>query len=635
MIVSLMSNISRGLRFGLKKRMRIATLLRALPPAAAFALAGVCPAFADSEMEIRLALDKPVIELGRQASLTVTVTGASGFVEPDLPEIDGLDIIARGRTQSVQIINMKVKSSKIFGYAVEPRKPGRFTIGPIRIERRGKVHKSNSVELIVLESPEFDRASGSAAAPRNVIVEATVDKADPYIGQQVTLIFRFARRVGARIRNAGYQLPELPGFWNEGMESKREYKRNVDGLDYVVTEVAIPLFPIEIGTINIDRIEFYYDESISRERSRRRFPTDPFGGRGFDDSFFDSFFQTGRAVRQKSFTAPIEMNVRPLPTKGRPEGFKGGVGSFDIKARLSDDEVKEGESVTLTIVLSGQGNIRDVADPKFEIGSAKTYSDTPAISVKSYSDKVVGEKTYKVAVVPQGADEIIVPKISTPYFNPETGRYEVASSAPLRLKVLPSEEEEFMFVTPELARKARAGANAARRDILPIHERYGSIESDRSAVVWRKLRPIVYPLPLLAYALCLTFVRRRERLQTDVEYRRRRFAAKTADTHIETAARAIGRKDWDEVFTGCSRAVTEYLADRLNVPAGGMTPADVGAILSEKGMAKDFAAEILRFLEGCDYGRFASPAESRDAAVKCVDGARRILDRLKREEVIR
>jgi hypothetical protein len=66
-----------------------------------------------------------------------------------------------------------------------------------------------------------------------------------------------------------------------------------------------------------------------------------------------------------------------------------------------------------------------------------------------------------------------------------------------------------------------------------------------------------------------------------------------------------------------------------------MTPSDVGDILAEKDMDEGFAAEILRFLEGCDYGRFASPAESADAAARCVDGARRILERLRRKETIK
>jgi hypothetical protein len=596
---------------------------------------------ADDDLKIELSLDRPVIELGRQASLTVSVNGSSGFDDPVIPRVAGLTFRSRGRTQSVRIINMKVKSSKVFGYSVEPSRAGEFTIGPVQIERRGKVYESGRVKLTVVDSAQSSsqkssqkpsqKSSEQAEASRTVIVSADVDNSSPYVGQQVTLRFRFARKVGARIRNAGYELPQLPGFWNEGMESTKEYRQKIYGSDYIVSEVAIPLFPIRKGKINIDGVRFHYEEALPNERSRSRRQTSPWGG----DSVFDSFFRRDRSVRREVFTDQIEIETRPLPAEGRPANFAGGVGAFSMKAHISDAEVNQGESVTLTVALSGQGNIRDIADPAIHIDGAKTYSDTPSINVKSYSDKVVGEKTYKVAVVPQGPDELVIPKFSTPYFNPETGRYEMASSEPLSLKVTPSGGEELLFMTSTQNREGRRALGATRRDILPIHERYGSIESSGLTAAWQKVRPVVYPLPALAFALCLAVVRRRERLRTDVEYRRRRFASKAAGAHIEAAAEAISRKDWDEVFTGCSRAITEYLADKLNIPAGGMTPSDVGDILAEKGMDEDFASEILRFLEGCDYGRFASPSESADAAARCVDGGRKILERLRREEAIK
>lgn len=613
---------------------RVASLILTLLLAAIALGAGAVPVSAADELEIELALDKHRIELGRQASLTMTVIGPSGFTEPAMPEVDGLDIIPRGRSQSVQIINMKVRSSKIFGYKIEPHRAGEFMIGPVHIKRRGKVYTSNTVKLTVLEPA---RTSESADQPKVVIVEVTVDNANPYVGQQITLLIRFAQRVGARIRNASYQLPDLKDFWNEGIENKREYRRDINGVDYTVTEVAVPLFPIKEGATRIDGIRFNYDELIPQDRSRSRpFPsTDQFGENPFDDDFFDRFFRSDRAARKQARTPPIEIDVRPLPLAGRPPAFKGGVGSFSIEADLSEEVVKEGESVTLTVTLSGQGNIRDVADPDFEIEGVKTYADTPTVRVKAYNDKVVGEKVYKLALVPQQAERMKMPNISTPYFNPETGRYELASSGALVLNVLPSKDEELEFVSPSLRRRAKARAGAARPDILPIHERYGTIERGRFEMLWPRLRPVVYPLPVILYALCFAVVRHRRKLHTDVEYRRQRFASRTADSSVRAAERASRHKDWDEVFTRCSRAVTEFLADKLNVPTGGLTPADVGSILAERGVPDDFRAEIVKFLEGCDYGRFASPSESPEVAGKCIEGARKLLGRLKREEAIK
>jgi len=585
---------------------------------------------ADAELKIESTLLKSSIALGEQTSLRINVSGPSGFSEPDIPKVSGVDIKLQGRTQSVQIINMKVESSKIFTYAVVPRKIGEFSIGPVRIRRRGQTYESKTINLSVTESVQEQADAG----PRNVIVEATVDNATPYIGQQITLLFRFARRINARIRNAGYQMPALTDFWNERAESKHEYRQRIDGVEYLVTEIAIPLFPIREGAVTIDEIAIHYDEVVASKRSRPdRQRVDPFGRDLFNDDFFD-LFRSERLVRQTRNAKPIEINVRPLPAEGRTEGFKGGVGSFRATARLSEKEVKAGESVTLTVVISGQGNIRDLSDPELEIEGVKTYSDTPSVDVKSFDDKIMGEKVFKLALVPQEAGEIEIPNVSIPFFNPESKRYEIATSAPLKLRVLPSSEESLLVVPPIGTPKAGARIGLPQRDILPIHERFGPIADSRFEIWLSRLRPIAYPLPLIVYAACFVYARRRERLRTDTAFRRRALASKTADRHIKTAANAFNNKKWDMVFTECSRAVTEYLADNLNVPAGGLTSGDIESALSAKGMTHGLLTELVQFLEGCDYGRFASSRQSADEARIYIDKAHRIIERLEQERTI-
>jgi len=632
-----MKTISQHIRESLhigRSGARAVILTLILSVAAILPLPAATAAAADSDLEIELALSKAETEIGRQVSLTVGISGPSGLSKPIVPNVDGLDIIAAGRTQSVQIINGKVMSSKIFGYKIDPHKTGEFEIGPVQIRRRGKVYSSNTVLLKVVDSIH---APTRAEGFKDVAVEAAVDNARPYVGQQITLLFRFAKKASARIRNAGYQLPELSDFWNEDMEGKREYSQKINGVEYFVTEIAVPLFPIKAGKIRIGKIKFHYDEVIPGERFPvdSPFSTGPFGGSVFDDVFFNKFFGTAKVARRTAYTEPIDLEVRPLPVEGRPQGFKGGVGSFRVKAKLSEKEVKAGESATLTVVLDGQGNIRDVSDPEFSIDGVKIYSDTPSIDVKSYDDKVVGEKVYKLALVPQSADNIEIPGISVPYFNPQNERYEVASSAPLTLKVLPSEEEHLEITGPERPEAEGRRAAKAMRDVLPIHERYGTIERGRFETQWPRLRPVVYPLPIIIYALCFMMARRRQKLRTDIEYRRQRFASKTADGHIDAAVNSAKHGNLEEVFARCSRAVTEYLADNLNIPAGGMTPSDARVSLSERGVPEGFVEEIVKFLEGCDYGRFASPGESAETAARCIEKARRILQRLKREETIR
>ncbi|MBI5115928.1 protein BatD [Candidatus Poribacteria bacterium] len=589
---------------------------------------------ADSEPKIEITLSRPQITLGEGTSLIVTLSGTGGSSEPILPQIAEVDIVLQGRTQSVQIINMEVNTSRIFRYAVMPHKTGEFTLGPAEIKRNGQTYKSNVVQLSVTGAASQDRQP-NAAETRNVIVEVSVDNAKPYVGQQINLILHLARKAGARIGNADFKLPDLPGFWNENMESRREYTQRVGNADYMVTEVAIPLFPMKEGDTTVGPITIGYDEVVQSGSSPFESPffNDPFGKSPFDDDFF-KLFKPEQIVKRAVSTRPIQIRARPLPLEGRPEAFKSGVGSFSLNTRLSSKEVKAGESATLTVTVSGEGNIRDITDPKLNIEGVKAYSDTPSVNVKNYRENVVGEKVYKLALVPQYAGDVVIPKLSVPYFNPKTGRYELATSAALTLKVLPSEEETVASQASETPR-ARERADSTRHDILPIHERIGSIESDRLVLWLSRLRLLVYPLPLAAYALCFAIVRRRERLRTDTAFRRYKFALKTAEAHMEKAREAAQRQKWDEVFTECSRALAEYLADRLDVPAAGLTAADICAALSSRNVREELTAEIVKFLEGCDYGRFASAGRGAGLADEYLKETDRLIGLLQEEETLR
>ena len=187
--------------------LRISVLILLVAAASLLSSATAAGADGDGEIGIGLALSKPVIELGGQASLTITITGPSGLSKPEAPEVDGLDIIAAGRTQSVQIINGKVTSSKIFGYRIQPHRAGKFTIGPARIKRRGQTYMSNAV---ILKVTDYAKAPIQAAGPEGVMVEGFVDNAYPYVGQQVTLVFRFAKTAAARVGTRAISCPSSP-----------------------------------------------------------------------------------------------------------------------------------------------------------------------------------------------------------------------------------------------------------------------------------------------------------------------------------------------------------------------------------------------------------------------------------------
>ena len=63
-------------------------------------------------------------------------------------------------------------------------------------------------------------------------------------------------------------------------------------------------------------------------------------------------------------TPPVRVLVRPLPDSGRRRGFTGAIGKFDLgQPQLSANEVQVGDPLTLTVTISGTGNLEAISPP--------------------------------------------------------------------------------------------------------------------------------------------------------------------------------------------------------------------------------------------------------------------------------
>src|ERR1700722_2707583 len=61
---------------------------------------------------------------------------------------------------------------------------------------------------------------------------------------------------------------------------------------------------------------------------------------------------------------PFTLVVKPLPAEGVLPGFNGAVGEFQIEPpKLSTNEVRAGEPVTLTVLIRGEGNLSRLTPP--------------------------------------------------------------------------------------------------------------------------------------------------------------------------------------------------------------------------------------------------------------------------------
>lgn len=142
--------------------------------------------------------------------------------------------------------------------------------------------------------------------------------------------------------------------------------------------------------------------------------------------------RTARDSTPVTITGPVaRIHVDEPPAAGRPQGFAGAVGTFQVEARVERSDVRVGQPFLLTVIVSGEGNLGLIEQPRlagldgFHVYGAKEESVEEAMPPR----RVI---RYEVAVTDPEIEA--VPSIPFVYYQPGAG-YEVARSAALPLRV--------------------------------------------------------------------------------------------------------------------------------------------------------------------------------------------------------
>jgi hypothetical protein len=148
----------------------------------------------------------------------------------------------------------------------------------------------------------------------------------------------------------------------------------------------------------------------------------------FGSDLSDMFGQ----VREREMTLHARaqnINVQPVPKTGQPSDYGGAVGRFDVRTRLAPISGTAFAPMTLTIEVSGQGNLDRVSVAGLAASADwKTYPP----SAKESTPK---SKVFEQAVVPQRSGHLELPSISLSFFDPEQKQYLTRSSTPIDVEV--------------------------------------------------------------------------------------------------------------------------------------------------------------------------------------------------------
>jgi hypothetical protein len=384
---------------------------------AAFAVLLLAFAGAAAAASIEAEIDRNEATLEHRLVLTLTVSGAAN-AEPILPDLAAFEVHPAGQSKQWNFINGRASSSVTYSYVLIPLETGEFVIGPAAVEVDGERFTSQPFTVRI-------RAAGAVSGQqRDLFVTTQLSTTTPYVGQQVLFTWRLYRRV--RIADARLDPFEFNGFLVEDLGEVREFETRVNGRTFMVSEIRKALFPQEEGELLIPATRLTCQVATRSRRSSNLF-----------DDVFGRIPTESKVLRSD----PLQVRVRPLPDA--PPGFSGLVGSFDLAAEVSQREMQVGESVTLTLEVSGSGNVQMIPEPALpELAAVKVYDDKPGSSIQRKPSGLSGSRTFRKALVPQTAGTLTLPPVRLVYFDPSADGYRTAATAEIPMQVLPAEGEE-------------------------------------------------------------------------------------------------------------------------------------------------------------------------------------------------
>jgi len=585
-------------------------------------------------------VDQNTISLSDRLTYTLTIEGARDG-NPILPDIQGFEVQGSSVSTQFSLVNNKTKISKNIAYTLMPIKAGTFTISSARLEYGGKTYTTRPIKIRVMKgavspsagqgrpapppgqpSQGIDESRSPTQAPP-LFIRTEVDKDESYVNEQITLKFNLFSR-GLRIANLNYSPPPTVGFTEEDLGDQRNYNRIVEGVRYNVIELSKAIFPITSGEVTLGPAELKGDIIVQR-RSRR-------------NNFFDDFFSDPFGERQPFAlrSEPIKLTIKPLPREGRPVDFKGAVGDFRFNLTAKPLGVKVGEPITVTMTVTGTGNLDTVSLPEIFCGDAfKTYAPEIGVNRGVRGGRVSGEKIFKQVIIPLSIEAKEIPAVSFSFFNPATGKYRTIKNKPIPIKVKAAPDQGPVALIEGVGSgPGRERIKLLEKDILYIKDSPGHL-SRTGQFYYRRTIYWIIPIAALIGLFAVWIIQsRREKLSSDLIYARQVGASRAARKRFKKARTFLNVGDSEKFYGEVHRAFNRYLGDKLGIPSGAVEVRVVAKKLSTAGASAEIIKEVETCFSDFDLARFARLSSDKNEMKDLLDRVEGLISKLEKIKII-
>ena len=512
------------------------------------------------------------------------------------PQFEGFRVVG-GPNQSTSNswINGKRSFSRSFTYFLNPTRKGKLSIGQATVKIDGAIYKTSPVSVEVTEAVKTPNQAGNAdyIADQNVHLVAEVSNRNPYLNEAFTVVYKLYYTSEIGISNVNeVESPGYADFWSHLIPIKKlEMKQGTykgATYNYVTWRKAV-LYPQKTGELILEPLTLNVTVQVP---SNRR---DIWGN------------LVNRQVPKVIIAGKRTIKVKPLPQEGKPVGFTGAVGNFDLNFSLNKDVLKASESFQGTIKVSGRGNLKLFNLPKINVPAAlEVYEPEHTENIKTNLLGMQGSIQDTYTIVPEFQGNYPIPGVSFSYFDPNKKRYVTLNSEEQMVNVNEGPVAGTSSTGQSASNLLRPKLNEDQFNFIALETQLTPIKSTDSFFGGR----MFYLMLLLPFSLLLLiaiWLKTQIGRTNDPMTLRQKAANRLAKKYLSSAKKALGEK---EVFyNALERALHNYLKAKLHIFTAEFSKARISSLLQDKEVNSAVIKDFVGLLEDCEAARYA-PATS-------------------------
>ncbi len=409
------------------------------------------------------------VGVGQQFQYTVSTNEKGEIISSDFGKFELVSGPSVGSSVSISMTNGNIEKSTSYTYTyyLVGNKEGEFSIPGVTISVEGKIIKTDFVTVKVVKVPKIAQQQESGRGQDNwfhwdfsmpewpfgnqpsqsdnndkqkkvqvddkigkddILLKATASQLEAYQGEAVVVTHKLYIKPeisGYSIERAAFSTAE--GLWIDALELSgraQQTTETVNGKEYnvfVIKQTAV--YPTRTGKLTIPKLNLTMYAMLPATAQ------DPFWG----------MFNTTRRKEVSLSSNELQLKVKAMPgtlTTDKTEI----VGNFTVSSSVSKTETGVSSPLTLTVTVSGTGNLHHITADDLAIDFPADFDVTrPRVTehISAKSDQVTGSKTFKYTLIPRSEGTYLIPAATLSYFNYDMGTYRTLSTQDYQITVTP------------------------------------------------------------------------------------------------------------------------------------------------------------------------------------------------------